>query len=158
MDYGFSPNVSGPGVEPVFGGKSPSPRMERRTCVNSAGSLWPLVERSSDRGRGDNRQLIAIAVGIPGRTIPGSQQSSGACSGKLWEFAQQEICKTWYDMIPPKHLSSTPKKAFLYGEWRQPDVPLPLPKILPLLLLLHQLAVGVRDLSAAVPLWDKLWG
>ena len=114
MDYGFSPNVSGPGVEPVFGGKSPSPRMERRTCVNSAGSLWPLVERSSDRGRGDNRQLIAIAVGIPGRTIPGSQQSSGACSGKLWEFSQQEICKTWYDMIwsPPNTYHPPQKKHF----------------------------------------------
>ena len=159
MDYGFSPNVSGPGVEAVFGGKSPSPRMERRTCVNSAGSLWPLVERSSDRGRGGNRQLIAIAVGIPGRTSPGSQQSSGACSGKLWEFAQQEICKTWYDMIwydmiwydppPKKPIIHRKNNAFLYGEWRQPDVPLPLPKILPLLLLLHQLAVGVRDLSAA---------
>ena len=78
MDYGFSPNVSGPGVEPVFGGKSPSPRMERRTCVNSAGSLWPLVERSSDRGRRGRRQLMAIAVGIPGDDPTGPREGRGA--------------------------------------------------------------------------------
>ena len=63
----------------------------------------------------------------------------------------------WYD--PPKKPIIHPQKnAFLYGEWRQPDVPLPLPKILPLLLLLHQLAVGVRDLSAAVPLLGQVMG
>lgn len=78
------------------------------------------MERSSDRGRGDNRQLIAIAVGIPGRTIPGSQQSSGVCSGKLWEFAQQDICKKWYDMIwydPPKKTYHPPPKKCISLRW-----------------------------------------
>ena len=78
------------------------------------------MERSSDRGRGDNRQLIAIAVGIPGRTIPGSQQSSGVCSGKLWEFAQQDICKKWYDMIwydPQKKTYHPPPKKCISLRW-----------------------------------------
>ena len=78
-------------------------------------------------------------------TLPFNQARSGIREEIVWQTL------TYLDL----HLMTQSSVHFL-SEIIGPYVPLPLPQVLSLLLLFHQLAVGVRDLGRTLSLVDRI--